>query len=61
MDEIEDENEKYCSEISQLHSSLDKCRMECAELRAEVSETRLYKEREDQLLFEMASIKNELK
>jgi hypothetical protein len=40
---------------------LDKYKHECADLRSRANETRLYKEREESFLIDIANLKNELK
>jgi septal ring factor EnvC (AmiA/AmiB activator) len=61
INELEEENERYVDEISQLKTSLDKQKAEYGDLRTKLHETRMYKEREDHLIVEVTNLKNELK
>lgn len=58
---MEDENERNANEMSKMEKVLDKFKLENNDLKSMVNESRIYKEREESLILEVASLKNELK
>jgi hypothetical protein len=58
---MEDENERLITEISTLEKSIDKQKLENNDLKLKLNEHRLYKEREESLVLEIAALKNDLK
>lgn len=47
--------------MSKMEKVLDKFKLENNDLKSMVNESRIYKEREESLILEVASLKNELK
>ena len=61
LQELEDENEKHVNELSRLEKSLSTTKTENNDLKSLASEARIYKEREDSLILEIANLKNEIR
>lgn len=59
--ELEEENEIHVNELSRLEKSAASFRAEHNELRALANESNIYKEREDGLIQEIATLKNEIR
>ena len=58
---MEDENERLITDISTLEKSIDRLKLENSDLKSKLNEQRLYKEREESLVLEIAGLKNDLK
>ena len=61
MADLEDENERLINDISKLEGSLNALKAENNDVKLKLNENRLYKEREESLMLEIASLKNDLK
>ena len=61
MADLEDENERLINDISKLEGSLNALKAENNDVKLKLNENRLYKEREESLMLEIASLKNDMK
>jgi hypothetical protein len=61
LSDLEDENERLITDISTLEKSIDRLKLENSDLKSKLNEQRLYKEREESLVLEIAGLKNDLK
>ena len=59
--ELEHENEKYSGELNKCDKNLSALKQENSELKSKLGENKILYEREQNLLLDMADLKNELK
>ncbi len=58
--ELEEENESHANELAKMDGSLKLLQAENNELKTLLNQAKIYKEREDSLILEIAELKNEI-